>query len=58
MAKPVTADAMKEFAKEFTKNEWITLCNDKDFMRLLPEDLKKARLRANKLLGRAVSTGS
>jgi hypothetical protein len=41
---------LHNFAKQFTKDQWVYLCTSQDFLALILEDLAKARLLANKLL--------
>lgn len=44
------AAQMKDFAAKFTKNQWILLCNKKEFVRLVGEDLEGAGKLAGEIL--------
>jgi hypothetical protein len=48
-----TPEQMTRFAKGFSKEEWITLCKDKEFLILLTDDLDTCRLHAERVLGAA-----
>ncbi|MEK6883719.1 MAG: hypothetical protein AABY22_29090 [Nanoarchaeota archaeon] len=41
---------VKEFAKQFTKNQWQTLCSNKQFIDLLMEDSEKSKILAVEIL--------
>lgn len=45
---------IKRFADSFTRSEWNKLCLDKQFCNLIITDLKKAKSRAECLLGKKV----
>ena len=45
-----TSNQMKDFAAKFTKNQWILLCNKKEFLRLVGEDLEGAQKLAGEIL--------
>jgi hypothetical protein len=47
-----TAKQMKGFAGKFTSNQWILLCNKKEFVRLVGENLEEANKLAGEILNK------
>lgn len=55
---PPTAPEMLAFALQFSRQEWVQLCDDRAFRSLIDKDLKEAGVIATSLLKRSVFVGS
>ena len=47
------ASGMKAFAERFPKEDWAILCEDKEFLIMLTDDLPGCRIYAEKVLHKA-----
>ncbi len=44
-----TAKEMKKFSEKYTKTEWATLCDNREFLLIFDKDLKEAKRLADEI---------